>query len=274
MSFHWSGLASVPGRVILVAAVAVMPILFVLVVLAFIYILGSIISDGVEAKRRRLKAGQSPEQFLKAAEQLAAEQVRKAEEDWSLPPELNLPTPRPVKSAPLGTRLSRSLPRILFLLVLAIVVYTFGFLYTHVTHARWPQDLPSFIFRGFLDFLHAPQWQRWMLWPSIIFAGLAGLSALPGYFKRREEQRLLRWGMPARAVVTSATMGVKQGSRWNFEYHDAAGNLVKSFLIRSSMPQPGQDVLTVLYDPDKPQQFITYPVARYEIGARSRSRVY
>ena len=112
-----------------------------------------------------------------------------------------------------------------------------------------------------------------MLWPSLLLAPFAGLTALSGYSQRRKEKKLLAWGLPARAVVVSCSpvAGKSGGIWWNLEYSDVAGNRVKSSLKRNSMPQPGQEVLTVLYDPNKPQQCIIYPVARYRVGAPQSS---
>lgn len=193
-----------------------------------------------------------------------AELVRKAGEDWSPPPELNLPAPRPIRRAHLGIRLLGSLPTVFLLTIFMVFIYTFGFIIPHGMPGGRPQELPSFIFHAFLDFLQAPQWQGWMLWPSVIFGGLTGLIVLSGYFTRRKQQKLLRWGNPARAVVSSWSTS-RGNYTWTLQYHDAAGNTVNTSLDnRRSKPEMGQ-VLTVLYDPDKPQRFITYPVARYEI---------
>jgi len=278
MSTHWSGLASVPGTVALVVAIAdTSHIITYVVVSVFICFMGLIIWSMVDANLRRIRAGQSSAQLLKAAEQLAAERLHKAVEEWRLPPELNLPTPRRVRSAPLGARLLRSLPRILFLTVLAIFIYTVGFLYTHVVPVAREESVPSFLFHAFLamahDFLQAPQWQRWMLWPSVIFGSVAGLSALPRHFKRRKEKKLLRWGKPARAVVTDVVHhpgGPKSSgsTESKLEYQDDGGNLVKGYVDRKlSQTQ----VLTILYDPDKPSRFTTYPVAGYEVGIPENS---
>ncbi len=268
MSFHWSGLANVPGSVILMV---------VFFLAAFLGAGGLALRRLLQARRRWLKSGLPIVEFTKAEEQLAAERVRKAAEEWSLPPELSLPTPRHVRGAPLGARLLRSLPRILFLIVLASFIYTIGFLSTHVTPVARDQSVPSYIFDAFLDmlqaFLQVPQWQRWMLWPSVIFWGLTGLSALPGHFRRRKEQKLLRWGKPARAVVTDVLHspgGPKSSgsTRSKLEYQDDASNLVRGYVDRKLSQN---QVLTVLYDPDKPSRFTTYPVAGYEIGIRENS---
>jgi hypothetical protein len=255
MSSHWSGLANVPPFIILWAA---------FLLLAFLGVAVYFLPQGVlQARRRWLKSGLSILEFTDAEKQLAAEQVRKAAEEWSLPPELNLPTPRSLRSAPLGIRLLRSLPRLLFLMVLAIYIYAIGFRWAHNPGSG---NSTAFAFHGFLDFLQSPQWQPWMLWPSAIFGGLAGLSALPGHFKRRKEQKLLRCGQPARAVVTEVVHVEGRGAgirRCHVEYQDAAGNLVKTY-VDGGLPQ-GQ-VLTVLYDPDKPSRFTTYPGVAYEIA--------
>jgi hypothetical protein len=195
---------------------------------------------------------------------------RKAEEGWSPPAELNLLTPRPVRRAHLGIRLLGNLPTVLLLTIFMVFIYTFGFIIPHGMPGGRPQDLPSFIFHGFLDFLQAPQWQGWMLWPSVIFGGLTGLIVLSGYFTRRKQQKLLRWGNPARAVVSSWSTS-RGNYTWTLQYHDAAGNTVNTSLDnRRSKPEMGQ-VLTVLYDPDKPSRFTTYPVAGYEIGMPENS---
>ena len=148
MSNHWSGLANVPGTVVLVVAIAdISHIITYVVVSVFICFMGLIIWGMVDANLRRIRAGQSSAQLLKAAEQLAAERLRKDVEEWSLPPELNLPTPRRVRSAPLGARLLRSLPRIIFLTVLAIFIYAVAFLYTHVIPAA-RDECPHLSFSG------------------------------------------------------------------------------------------------------------------------------
>ena len=112
-----------------------------------------------------------------------------------------------------------------------------------------------------------------MLWPSAIFWGIAGLSALPRHFKRRKEKKLLRWGKPARAVVTGVFHhqgGPKSSgsTESKLEYQDDAGNLVKGYVNRKLSQN---QVLTVLYDPDKPSRFTTYPVAGYEISIPENS---
>ena len=154
MSFHRTGPANDPGSVILMFVVSVMPIVFWLVVVFALFAFGSMIWSGVQAKQRRRKAGQSPEQFLRAAEQSGAEQVGKAEEEWSLPPELKLPTPRLVRSAPSGHPPIAELPRLIFLMALAILIYyTGGYLWTHV---RWRRKFLPLSFMASMVYCKLP----------------------------------------------------------------------------------------------------------------------
>ncbi|MFZ0957271.1 MAG: hypothetical protein WAN60_13065 [Candidatus Sulfotelmatobacter sp.] len=198
-----------------------------------IFAFGSLLWQIWDFSVKRKRSGQSPEQFLQAKEQLGAEQMSKAVNEWRLPPELNLPAPRPVTSGRLGTRLRRSIPFLLLLMFLGLIT-----------------------------------WQTtWRLWPSAV---LGSLFLLIGYFTHKKEQNLLKWGKPARAVVTSFSMGgAGGGGAWQLEYHDAAGNLIKGSVSRGSPPK--NPVLTVLYDPDKPHRFTPYPVARYQIVAPESS---
>ncbi len=53
--------------------------------------------------------------------------------------------------------------------------------------------------------------------------------------------------------------------RWNLEYRDAAGNVMKAYIDRRTVPLRTA-VLTVVFDPENPQQFIRYPVVNYVIG--------
>jgi TRAP-type C4-dicarboxylate transport system permease small subunit len=277
MNFHRSGWVNVPGTLIVVVALAdasqILP--YILVPLFVCFVCFILISSTVAAKRLK-QTGLSPDQLLKAAQQLASEQLHEAAQQWSLPPELNLPPPRPVRSAPLGTRLLRTLPRI-FRPGLAIL-FIYAIVVTIMTN-RNPRELPSLVLHAFLDFLHAPRWQGWMLWPSLIFGGVAGFIVLSGHFQRRKEKRLLKWGNPARAAVTaisSSTSGAGRTSgsisyTWTLAYSDAAGKRVRGYLNRNAEPRPDQLALTVLYDPDKPHQFIVYPVAQFKIAVPENS---
>jgi hypothetical protein len=235
MNIRWSGSVNHPGLAMLAitrgARTTAWNVVAIFVCLVVTYILGSLVWQIWDYGVKRRRSGQSPEEFLQAKERLGAEQVSKAVQEWRLPPELNLPTPRPVRSGHLGSRLRRSIPFILFLLFIAFLTWR----------------------------------TTWGLWPSAI---VGGLLLLIGSFTHQKEQRLLKWGKPARGVVTSVSMGgAAGGGSWNLEYHDATGNLIKETVSRGSPPK--SPVLTVLYDPDKPHRFTPYPVARYQIrGAR------
>ncbi len=233
MSFHWSGLANNLGIVIFAVINTIWYILLGLAALFAIFVVGSLAWQIWDFGVRRRRSGQSPKEFLRANEQLAAEQLSKAVEEWRVPPELNLPTPRPIRSGRFGKRLRRSIPFILLLMFLGLIT-----------------------------------WQTtWRLWPSTVVGGFFLLIA---YLTHRKEYRLLKWGSPARAVVTSISMGGSSGGgSWNLQYQDASGILIKGSVSRGSPPK--NPVLTVLYDPAKPTKFISYPVVRYEIAATGDS---
>jgi hypothetical protein len=193
-------------------------------------------------------------------------ELHKPEEEWSLPPELNLPPPRPVRKGRLGIRMLRSLPSVL---IITVVMGFLTFKEINWSHVPWKR----FTFQAVLNFLQAPHWQRWMIGPSIVLVGwgIVGLYLLSGYFKRRKQQRFLRWGKPARAVVTDCKTSTQQGKNpttwWTLQYQDAAGSLIQASLTGDNMPfgsKPGT-VLAVLYDPDNPSRCIGYPVRGYEI---------
>jgi len=236
MDIRWSGSANHPGPAMLVIAngaplITVWHILAFLAGLLAICVFGSLLWQIWDYGVRQRRPGQSPEQFLQANEQLGAEQLRKAAEEWRLPPELSLPTPRPVKSGRPGTRLLQSVPFLLLLMFLGLITW-------HTT---------------------------WRLWPSrSAWAPLA----LDWILHASEGTEVAQVGKPARAVVTSVSMGGGAGA-WNLEYHDSAGNLIKGSLSRGSPPKT--PVLTVLYDPDMPHRFTPYPVVRYQIVAPESS---
>ncbi len=230
MSFRWSGLAY---SLWIVFPPVIHTFWYVLICLAglfAIFVVGSLAWQIWDFGVRRRRSGQSPKEFLRANQQLAAEQLNKAVEEWRVPPELNLPAPRPIRSGRFGKRLQRSIPFILLLTFLGLIT-----------------------------------WQTtWRLWPSTVVGGFFLLIA---YFTHRKEYRLLKWGSPARAGVTSVSMGgASGGGSWNLQYHDASGTLIKGSVSRGSPPK--NPVLTVLYDPAKPTKFIAYPVTRYEIASR------
>jgi hypothetical protein len=233
----------------------------------FIAIPGLIIWLVVRAVRRGSIRFLKPDE-IEARQSKREAELHKAEEEWSLPPELNLPPPRPIRKTHLGMRLLGSLWLLPFLIIMMYFIYTFGFVFLH---GGRPTPLPV-TFHAFLDFLRAPYWQGWMLWPSVIFWGSAGLIVFGAHSGRRKQQskqqKLLRWGKPACAAITSVMAGGQHSSTiWTLQYRDAAGNLVKASLTRPNMPIGSKrgPVLTVLYDPDNPSLCIGYPVWGYEI---------
>jgi hypothetical protein len=233
MSFHWSGLANNLGIVIFAVTSTMWYILICLAGLFAIFVVGSLAWQIWDFGVRRRRSGQSPKEFLRANEQLAAEQLSKAVEEWRVPLELTLPAPRPIRSGRFGKRLRGSIPFILLLMFLGLIT-----------------------------------WQTtWRLWPSTVVGVFFLLIA---YLTHRKEYRLLKWGSPARAVVTSVSIGNSSGGgSWNLQYHDASGTLIKGSVSRGSPPK--NPVLTVLYDPAKPTKFIPYPVVRYEIAGTGDS---
>jgi hypothetical protein len=188
----------------------------------------------------------------------AAEKRREAKEQWRVPPELNAPPPRRIKSAPLGIRLLWALPRLVFLVLLTAISYMVGFLYSRTAPVQMPQGLMSFAFHGLADFLGHPQAQVWMLWPSLAVAAIAGLTELPRRRLRREERRLLACGIPACGAV------IVFHRSWIADYADADGSRIRGSSL-SAPPHGDEAVITVLYDPETPDRFIRYPVARYRI---------
>jgi hypothetical protein len=166
----------------------------------------------------------------------------------------------------MALRLLRTVPRLIFLAALALMVYSVWNPYLRAAHAQSLQELWAFQRHALEDFLQAPQWHAWMLWPTVIFAGFAAVMSLPGYFWGRRTKWLLMWGTPARAVITSFAGGTG-GVWWHLEYPDADGNVIKTTLLRHSTPDARHSVLTVLYNPAKPHDLITYPVPQYRVSA-------
>ncbi|MGA2985017.1 MAG: DUF3592 domain-containing protein [Terriglobia bacterium] len=216
-------------------------------------------------RRGRIKILSSDE----VAHKREAEQ-RKAEEGWSLPPELDLPTPRPVRREQLGIRMLRSFKRLLP--VIAILgLFTIIVMIRRGIRPGTLLNAPSVDFPAILNFLWPAHMPEWQLWPRIIFVGFVGVIVLSGYFRRKKQRKLLRWGKPACAVVTGCSGGDKGGTIWTLQYRDATGNLVETDLTSWSSRNATGQVLTVLYDPDKPSRCITYPVGGYEIGVPENS---
>jgi hypothetical protein len=217
--------------------------------IAAAYLFGSLVWGIAQHQKDR---GVPLEELFRAA----AEKRREAKAQWRVPPELDVPPPRQIKNVPLGIRLLWALPRLVFLALLAAVIYSLGFLYSRTTPVQMPQGLISFVFHGLAGFLHHPQAQGWMLWPSVLFAAIAGMTEWRRWRLRREERRLLACGIPAGGAVTIFRRS------WIADYTDAAGSPIRGSSL-SAAPHQGEIVITVLYDPEEPTRFIRYPVARY-----------
>jgi hypothetical protein len=210
------------------------PFILSTIVIGWAVVLGAFIWNGVRLKQRR--KGASLEQLLAAQ----SDQLGKSYREWRLPSELNIPTPRSIKNSPLGPRLSRNLRKIVSFLVIAIGIYGFLFLLLH------------------------GEWRGWTILPSAICGGIALWFVVSEYTQRRKEQRLLKWGTPARAVATATAWNGMLW--WEFEYSDAAGKLVRARDMHARVPRGGAEVMTILHDPDRPREFMSYPGMHYEIG--------
>jgi hypothetical protein len=217
--------------------------------IAAAYIFGALVWGIAKQQKNR---GVPLEELFRAA----ADKRREAKEQWRVPPELDAPPPRQVKSAPLGVRLLWALPRLVFLALLTGIIYILGFLYSRSAPLQMRQGLISFIFHSLADFLRHPHAQVWMLWPSVVVAAIAGLTELRRRRLRREERRLLACGIPACGAV------ILFHRSWIADYTDAVGSPIRGSSL-SAAPHRGEIVITVLYDPEEPNRFIRYPVARY-----------
>lgn len=178
---------------------------------------------------------------------------------WSPPQELTFPTPRPIKGNEVVTaRYTRIVGANLFFFG---GMALFGWLFFGLSRApgatigaKWEQ------FREVDSTL-------WLMGSFVLYMILFLLWLWDYVFHRRVE-RLLKWRKPARAVVTHVQYRSGKphsGAYWisKVEYHDDGGNPVKGWVEKELSEN---QVLTVLYDPDKPSECIVYPVAGYEIG--------
>jgi hypothetical protein len=171
---------------------------------------------------KRKRSGLSPQEFVRAGQQASAEQVQQAVEEWSVPPGLDAPTPRPLRTGNLILAWMPAAPLLFIVVVLAVIT--------------WNTKL--------------------YVWPSVI---LLAIGCVIRFFRHRNEKKLLVYGEPARALITHSNKSVH-----HLEYHDAAGALIKGQLARNRVHN--KVVLTVLYDLQRPRQFISYPVTRYKIA--------
>lgn len=170
MNFHTGWTVHMSPAVLLLA----MPLWQIAVALACsfgLFLFGCLMwqvwTQGVKNKR----SGASPEQFHRSTEKLLDEQLQKSTEEWRVPPELDLPLPRPVRTGPLTPRLLRTLPFVFLLALIALLT--------------WQTKL--------------------RFWPTAIFAAVGAVIA---FSKGRSEKRLLQWGTPTRAVITHSNQSV------------------------------------------------------------------
>jgi len=200
---------------------------------------------------------------------------------WTPPQELALPTPRPIRrthwlTAARGQGVidlaSRAFWSFILLGILAAFIYlSWGSLKFHYYHSPFWRDMLKY----FLDNPRAAV-ERVLeslglgisiaLVPTLVTL----LVLLPrSYFALRRTERLLRRGKPARAVVTEVSGPPTRGDwKFNLEFQDSAGSLVQTWATGSSQRFSRGQVLTILYDPEEPNTWITYPVPGYEVGDR------
>lgn len=171
--------------------------------------------------------------------------------EWRSPPELTLPTPRPVRIRAQG----------IFLRVCGAIIVSF---------------LVFFWFFIGVTFYEAiarnPQERAFSLVAVTIFAAFGVLTGalFKFFFWPSKELKLLRWGSPARAVITNVRT---QPSNYEisygvtFEFRDDAHNTTRGSVnwFLSWTPETG-DVVTALYDPDIPKRCTLYPARSYEIA--------
>jgi hypothetical protein len=184
------------------------------------------------------------------------------DQPWSLPQELTLPTPRPIKG--------KGVARAHYLRTVGGKFLLFG-----------GMALVAWILSGLSQAPGATigaKWERyveggpyeWLTLALLVYSGGFVVWVFHTLWYRKAE-RLLRWGKPARAVVTDVESRATHDKSetiteyWEskLEYQDDAGNIIRR-KVRGKKHK--HEVLTVLYDPDKPKKFLVYPVPEYEIG--------
>ena len=187
-------------------------------------------------------------------------------QSWSPPQELLLPIPRPVSGKKAATNRTTRIACISFFSIAAAVLS--GWLLI----ALWLA--PGATLNAKWEWFNATGQAGVWLFLSFLMYPVLLVSALFSYRGILREQRLLESGKPARAVVTKVQPYIVRRNNYSnrcygfsVEYWDDMRNPVKSevFLTTPSFSQ--NDVLTVLYHPQKPSKCIAYPVPGYEIGA-------
>lgn len=172
-----------------------------------------------------------------------AELMSRVSTAWSEPLELSGPAPRPVRLTRDGKIVNAI---IVALKVIGVVVTLAAIVAVAAGIAIHSPDAP-------------PVWMP--LGPPLLFAAVIWAVGQP----LRKDQALLALGQPTGAIVESM-FSVKGGNRVQFVFLDAGGRVRagSSFVSRGDTPEVGR-VVTVLFDPQKPQRNTLYPSAVVEV---------
>jgi type IV secretory pathway TrbD component len=171
--------------------------------------------------------------------------------EWSPPPELTLPTPRPVRIT-----WHRIFIRVCGAIIVSFLLFFWFFIGDAVYYAiaRNPQE-------RVMSLVAVAVFVAFGLLTGVVFKS---------FFWPSRESKLLRWGSPARAVITevrthASNYSVSYSVAFEFrdDAHTTARGSVDWFL--SWTPETG-DVVTALYDPDNPKRCTLYPARSYRIA--------
>jgi hypothetical protein len=171
--------------------------------------------------------------------------------EWSPPPELTLLTPRPVRIRAQG----------IFLRVCGAIIVSFLLFFWFFIGVTFYEAIAR-----------NPQERVFSLVAMAIFVAFGVLTGgvFKFFFWPSKELKLLRWGSPARAVITKvrtqpSQYGISYSVTFEFrdDAHDTTRGSVNWFL--SWTPETG-DVATALYDPDNPKRCTLYPARSYGIA--------
>ena len=174
-------------------------------------------------------------------------ELNERREAWCPPPDLTLPTPRPV-SMTLGGAFIRVCGAIIFVFCILVLLW-FG-VTLFEAFSRNPHELGFFL-----------------VGVAILLA--VGFLIWKVFLKPSLERKLLKWGKPARAAITEVRwLPSKYGASYSvsFEFLDDTGNPIKGSAnwFYSWKPDCG-DVQTILYDPENPGRSTLYPAQSYRI---------
>ena len=176
--------------------------------------------------------------------------------NWSPPPELTLPTPRPVRITWQGIFI-----RVCGAIIVSFLLFLWFFIGDTVYEAitRNPQE---------------------RVLSLVAVALVVGFGLLIGVviksFWPSMELQLLRRGRPARAIITEVRLYFTAygGSsfRVTFEFQDEVHNAMKGSCgwFLSWTPEIG-DTVTVLFDPDDTKRCTLYPARSYAIARQKTS---